>query len=560
MSYALWPRKVEAPPSSQVRVPVSGLRIGKMNDSLEQEADRVANQIVANGTAKRQWSLSTMGIGAPLQRKCACGSAGEECEDCKQEKMVQRKAASSAGPGLAPPIVNEVLNSAGQPLDRVTREFLEPRFGHDFSKVRVHTGSQASESARSVQALAYTFGHDVVFAERQYQPQSMRGIALLAHELAHVIQQGQGSGQIQRFVPAEAEAEAEEEEDEREDDARKGDVEAPSGRRSTPFSPNSFHGRLEAYRRGETAEQVKFEMEQPASTTERGGTASNDFKEEKPEATETAATSLGEVQVRYTPTVFHMLDAMEADIARARSSEDILDIYLSYFRDSAAALASQAITSRRQFRTFADETTMFRITPAGADRDGTARTMVFVTAVKRRTDLDPKLSTDPTLESIIRGLVEFDARQEQIATDRAAKTSGPCLARPIPRKGGNKTGHDDYAREVTGQVSDYEVSAPNGPKCAFDGLDATDPKVVWEVKTRHEWSTPQGIAGGIFNPHIQDAILTMESQMERCSAVAKRCGYEYKWAFENESAAKFMQVLWAGRVKVVHIPRGSEPT
>jgi outer membrane protein OmpA-like peptidoglycan-associated protein len=85
--------------------------------------------------------------------------------------------------------VHNVINSSGQPLDTGTRVFMEPRFGHDFSNVRVHTDTQAAESARSVNALAYTVGRDVVFDQGKYQPETMTGKGLLAHELTHVVQQ-----------------------------------------------------------------------------------------------------------------------------------------------------------------------------------------------------------------------------------------------------------------------------------------------------------------------------------------------------------------------------------
>jgi len=134
---------------------------------------------------------------ALLQRKCACGgstSSGGECEDCKKksETTVQRKTstASPQGSTLAPPIVHEVLRSPGQPLDAPTRAFFEPRFGHDFSRVRVHTDEQAAESARAVSALAYTVGDQVAFASGEYDPRTRPGQILLAHELTHVVQQG----------------------------------------------------------------------------------------------------------------------------------------------------------------------------------------------------------------------------------------------------------------------------------------------------------------------------------------------------------------------------------
>jgi len=87
---------------------------------------------------------------------------------------------------------------SGQPLDRATREFMEPRFGHDFSQVRVHTDSLASDSAREIHARAYTAGSDVVFAGNQFSPSTPEGQKLLAHELTHVVQQSAGARAIQR--------------------------------------------------------------------------------------------------------------------------------------------------------------------------------------------------------------------------------------------------------------------------------------------------------------------------------------------------------------------------
>lgn len=90
---------------------------------------------------------------------------------------------------VAPPTVHTTLESPGRPLDPSTREFMEPRLGHDFGRVRIHADPRAAESARAVDALAYTVGRDVVFAQGQYAPETPAGKRLLAHELAHVIQQ-----------------------------------------------------------------------------------------------------------------------------------------------------------------------------------------------------------------------------------------------------------------------------------------------------------------------------------------------------------------------------------
>jgi len=88
--------------------------------------------------------------------------------------------------------VHEVLNSPGQPLDPATRNFFEPRFGHDFSRVRVHTDDRAAESARAVNAAAYTVGNDVVF-DSNHRPADGKSRQLVAHELAHVVQQDAGT-------------------------------------------------------------------------------------------------------------------------------------------------------------------------------------------------------------------------------------------------------------------------------------------------------------------------------------------------------------------------------
>ena len=104
-----------------------------------------------------------------------------------------RLAAGSQPEGEAPPIVHDVLRSPGQPLELAARTFMESRFGHDFSKVRVRTGAHAADSARAVQARAYTVGQDIVFGAGQYAPGTREGRLLLAHELVHVIQQHAGA-------------------------------------------------------------------------------------------------------------------------------------------------------------------------------------------------------------------------------------------------------------------------------------------------------------------------------------------------------------------------------
>jgi hypothetical protein len=188
----------------------------------------------------------TRSRGALLQRKCACsGTPGlsGECEECRKKRLERKSTEHSSSdiqPSAVPSIVHEVLHSPGHPLDKETRDFFEPRFGHDFnhvriythgsapipaklpigaphdgfeqeaetvaesassrpvasadarhdfSGVRIHTGAKAEKSAQVVGANAYTVGSQVVFGARQFAPTTNAGRRLLAHELTHVLQQ-----------------------------------------------------------------------------------------------------------------------------------------------------------------------------------------------------------------------------------------------------------------------------------------------------------------------------------------------------------------------------------
>lgn len=169
----------------------SQVKIGAPGDAREHEADRMANELMSGATGA--WSLSRIGIASPLQRKCSCGGSGGECEDCRTEKNLQRKSAHTSATEIAPGIVREVLKSPGQPLDGDTRAFFESRFQHDFSKVRIHQDVKAAESAQELDAAAYTVGSHVSFGTGLYRPSSIEGRQLIAHELAHVVQQSQHS-------------------------------------------------------------------------------------------------------------------------------------------------------------------------------------------------------------------------------------------------------------------------------------------------------------------------------------------------------------------------------
>jgi Domain of unknown function (DUF4157) len=166
------------------------LVVGAANDPLEHEADRVADRVMRMPDPE----LSNGVVPPQVSRKCAA------CEE-EEAKMLRPKpiGAAKATAGEAPSIVRDVLRAPGQPLHASTRAFFEPRFGYDFSRVQVHSGDLAQAAAAGVNARAYTVKSHLVFAAGQYAPHTQEGKRLLAHELAHVVQQGAaGSDRIRR--------------------------------------------------------------------------------------------------------------------------------------------------------------------------------------------------------------------------------------------------------------------------------------------------------------------------------------------------------------------------
>jgi len=165
------------------------LTVSKVGDGCEQEADRVADRVMRT-----------------------------------PEHLQPISQASDTGQTASSPVVDEVLRSPGKPLDSATRAFMEPRFGHDFSRVRVHTDARAEKSAELLKARAYTVKDNVIFGAGQFVPMTDGGRRLIAHELAHVVQQASGaSAQIQR-MPSEG----------TQDDMAQGQGEqAPSGQGTT---------------------------------------------------------------------------------------------------------------------------------------------------------------------------------------------------------------------------------------------------------------------------------------------------------------------------------------
>jgi len=171
-------------PRCQYLLPLqTKLAVSQPDDALEQEADRVAEQVLRMPQSERQ--------NDPVAQRYA------------GLRLSRYAFGTSAQPSLrVPPIVHDVVRSPGEPLDPTTRAFMEPRFGHDFSSVRVHSGAAAEQSARAVDAKAYAVGYDIAFGAGRFAPGTLEGRRLIAHELAHVVQQTGGAAGSHRLSPA----------------------------------------------------------------------------------------------------------------------------------------------------------------------------------------------------------------------------------------------------------------------------------------------------------------------------------------------------------------------
>jgi len=172
---------IHPPPTGVIQ---TKLAMTRPDDAYEQEADRLSEQVMRKSEPQ-------------LQRTCACGGTCPTCQPAPTGHEHERLQTLRVGSGdhgqtAVPPLVHEVLRSPGQPLDPAARAFMEPRFGHEFSHVRVHTDERAARAAQAINAHAYTFGHDIVFGHGRFDADGTEGRRLLAHELAHVLQQSAG--------------------------------------------------------------------------------------------------------------------------------------------------------------------------------------------------------------------------------------------------------------------------------------------------------------------------------------------------------------------------------
>jgi hypothetical protein len=197
----------ETPKATKSNTPVFAkaiqkkLSVGSSNDAFETEADTVADKVMSGTQSLPNTAAHT---GALVQKKCA---ACEEEEKVQRKPiaegitpLIQRSSVKDSGASPAPSHVENGINSSqgrGSVMDNETKSFMENGFGADFSHVNIHTGNEAVQMSRDLNAQAFTVGNDIYFNEGKYSPGTDSGKHLLAHELTHTIQQ---SGAIDRKI------------------------------------------------------------------------------------------------------------------------------------------------------------------------------------------------------------------------------------------------------------------------------------------------------------------------------------------------------------------------
>lgn len=187
---------------SRVAVPAAAtiqfqLSVAPPDDRFEQEADAAAEQVLRMPAGSAPPSLSQL-WGSEVQRAPVDAPDDDEEEQDEDEteeaELLQPKTAQGAAPPVGPQLAARIqgMRGGGAPLADGERGFFEPRFGHRFADVRVHHAGAAAGIARQLHARAFTVGSDIFFGQSEFAPHTAAGSALLAHELAHVVQQRGG--------------------------------------------------------------------------------------------------------------------------------------------------------------------------------------------------------------------------------------------------------------------------------------------------------------------------------------------------------------------------------
>jgi hypothetical protein len=564
------------------------LTVGASADPLEHEADRIADEVVAAPAAR------ALGV-APVQI----------------QRFSDHSAASSQE---APASVERVLASSGRPLEPHLREDMEQRFGHDFSRVKVHADSAAQQSAEEVNARAYTVGHDIVFGAGLYSPGSPQGRRLIAHELTHVVQQRPGVEPRLRRQPApDVDKSAQFIEDTYRSGSRQLDDPA--------LAEAAFNVRLCRERGGVFCETLvtdddinskyaEWSLIESVYGSDIADKAITDHKlhevaegaaaQRKRTASSQPGVAVGglvAVAPAVAPTVAPAIAPAVApagggaatlpsslwNIPAANSNVAVAGTQGATVATAAAVAAFVVfgvVVTVQLVHLSAFQRKLFAAgykhlpSPRGVCMRGChqgTQNLPRVTEfpdpqfLRPRAPLTPIGQHEPFSPEDFDELKDFFPRAEPRVDPRREEKKKRCEEIPRPPRGGNPE-HDALAQFVTGSPVEYQVITPEGLAKQFDGKDEID--VLYDVKTRHDFLNVLGMPnapltrGGAWRMSSGVGKLRADAAIEQIIAV--RCGYEFHIATNNLQVVEAMRELLGDivdpdQIEFVNFPWGGAP-
>jgi len=392
--------------------------LSRAGDASEREADAVADRVM------RMQAPTTIGSAVPaIHRKCAA------CEDDDKPTIHAKPDASASRSALDTRGAAAVAREGGAPLSPQARAFFEPRFGQDFSHVRVHHDSEAARAARGVNARAYTYGSHVVFGAGQFSPDTSAGQRLLAHELTHVVQQG-GSAPAEGGVIArdgEAEPMVEMEIDTLPEMPTEAEQEAFNRERASGVMPDgpptAYHDRgahtnwaaAADFREKQMAAYARVNaLERDVTVVLESGGDPPGFITKGP--IQRSADRENNV-VEFYPRFFHVLDAIEWTVEHIDRDSDA-NAYLKFVFGDLGQKPDKGTPAL--LIDFAPR----YLDMQGMDPDGSKRIAAFKRGIdkrNRRLGRKPKAAADAKPEPKVAPDVEF-----QVDTDKRRKGRNPC--------------------------------------------------------------------------------------------------------------------------------------
>lgn len=551
------------------------LSVNEPGDIYEREADTMADKVMRMKAPSSQSFFKS----APtlLQRKHhGAGELDDEelhrketpsiqrkCKHCEEEdKMLQRKENANTQARDSAGLTRYVdsLDKSGEPLSDSSRSFFEPRFGYDFSDVRVHTDDSAARSARSINALAYTAGNHIVFNQGQYTPDDEAGQKLMAHELTHVIQQGGDVKMINRQGGAVAEAAPEPapeinwETEPANDNAPGGaanDNAAPFGRQSQPIrmpSPNDHSGwatieRGIAITNAENNAQYWKERIQIDTFIETGSPP--DFITER----SIYINQIGGRNNFRAGKVLHFIPKIKYDFEQAQDFAALAKVYSQYsvWLRSREEMEKDVCKQNPDFDLVIDEKflrsiSLAYILPSTNEEIYKIRHTITTAAADRYAKIKERVKQQAIGKEL--------AIAEATTLKEKRKSQGPCSLKVVPAIGGNSR-HNRFAAHVAsvkgyGRVKgELEYTTPENIKYSFDTYNPANKRDVWEVKTRHEWLSDHSMSKGDYlRGGFDTRFIGLEAQRLRGLYVASRCGLNFKYAFDNCGAVLGIRKQW----------------